>query len=89
MLLLTGGFNPNGALASAEVFEPNASAFVQVGSMHAGRLSHTATLLQNGEVLNSGRREFARPRRKSFPSAELYDQLAGQFSTAASMTTSR
>jgi len=88
-LLLTGGINGNGALASAEVFEPDSNQFVATGSMHTARLSHSATLLQSGEVLVVGGANTIDYPATVFASAELYDPSAKSFSLTGSLATAR
>jgi hypothetical protein len=43
-----------GTLATAELYDPAAAAFVATGSMTVARESHTATVLGNGNVLIAG-----------------------------------
>ena len=88
-LLVTGGFGRNGALASAEVFEPSVGFFVETGPMHTGRLSHSATLLQNGEVLVAGGADSLDLGATVFGSAELYDPASKSFSVTGSLATAR
>ena len=47
---MAGGSGTAGVLASVEVFDPVTKAFSAVGSLAAGRVFHTATLLQSGKV---------------------------------------
>lgn len=76
-VLITGGYtfdsNPH-ALASAELFDPVTETFTATGNMTADRSWHTATLLNNGQVLIDGGRED-----ETVP-AELYDPATGTFS---------
>jgi hypothetical protein len=67
-----------GSLATAERYDPSTEKFAPMRSMAVGRTGHTATLLQNGNVLITGGVDYApyppsRPFRFS-ASAELYLQ---------------
>jgi hypothetical protein len=53
-VLVTGGNNGTGPLATAELYDPTAGTFSPTGSMGAARQSHTATLLNDGTVLVTG-----------------------------------
>ena len=55
-VLITGGQNLAGSLASAEIFDPAAAVPFRVltESMGTARFRHTATLLGNGKVLIAG-----------------------------------
>jgi hypothetical protein len=56
-VLITGGAvnaNGTGALASAELYDPVAHTFTNVGPMNVARADHTVTLLPNGKVLVAG-----------------------------------
>jgi hypothetical protein len=60
-VLVTGGFDASGDLATAEIFDPASSQFVRVANMNAPHTQHTATTLPDGNVLIVG------------DSAELFD----------------
>ncbi len=53
-VLVTGGSDNSGALASAEVYDPAADSFTSVPAMSGPRTQHAATLLANGKVLVAG-----------------------------------
>ena len=55
--------------------------FTKTGSMNVARISHTATLLSNGEVLVAGG--------DNSGSAELYNPSTGSWTLTGSMTTAR
>lgn len=95
-VLIVGGENGEGALASAEVYDPKTNTFSPTGSMTTPRSGHTATLLANGKVLIIGgvsSQLFAYgsliPSTTPLATAELYDPAAGVFSPAGIMTKGR
>ena len=53
MVLMAGGCNSSGALASAELYNPATGTFTPTGSLNRTR-TPTATLLNNGMVLIAG-----------------------------------
>lgn len=74
-ILVAGGFvfpNPPGnGSVSAELFDPATHLFARTGSLGTGRYFHTATKLNNGEVLVTGG-EFKTTPVMILKSAELY-----------------
>jgi Galactose oxidase, central domain len=73
-VLVAGGNNDNGNLASAELYDPATATWTDTGSLNTARGSHTATLLPDGEVLAAGgfnADDFF------LPSAELYEPGIG------------
>jgi len=57
-VLVAGGFREEGtaeiAISSAEIFDPKTNTFTAISDLNAPRNGHTATLLQNGQVLIAG-----------------------------------
>ena len=84
-VLVTGGENATGFLASAELYNPSTGQWMVTGSMTTPRINHRATLLQNGEVLVSGGDNST----GSLASAELYNVSTGQWKGTGSMTIPR
>ena len=86
-VLIVGGEDHDGAdarLASAEIFKAATLRFQATGSMHHARISHTATLLNDGRVLVAGGYADG-----VTASAELYDPKSGTFSETASLLAAR
>jgi hypothetical protein len=78
---------------SAELYDPNSGSFTKTGSLSTERYAHTATLLQNGDVLLAGGfgsgsdcEDLGEP---SQSSVEIYNSATGTFQTAGNMTTGR
>ena len=53
-VLVAGGYDSDGALASAELYDPASGTWTATGSLATARVRHTATLLPNGKVLVAG-----------------------------------
>ncbi|HUE57387.1 MAG TPA: kelch repeat-containing protein [Candidatus Udaeobacter sp.] len=84
-VLAAGGQNSNAIapfLSSAEIYNPSTGKWTSTGSLNAGRYNHTATLLNNGEVLIAGGGAH-------LASTELYNPATGKFSLAANLNTGR
>jgi len=82
-----------GGITSAELYDPNSGSFTKTGSLSAQRYAHTATLLQNGDVLLAGGfgsgydcEDLGEP---SQSSAEIYNPATGTFQTVGNMTMGR
>jgi len=84
-VLVTGGENATGFLASAELYNPSTGQWMLTGSMTTPRINHKATLLQNGAVLVSGGDNST----GALASAELYNRSTGQWRSTGSMTIPR
>jgi N-acetylneuraminic acid mutarotase len=85
-VLVAGGLNSSGALASAELYDPATNSWSPAASMAASRSWHTATRLLSGKVLITGGRVSGTSYRAS---AELYDPATNSWSSAGSMAASR
>ena len=91
-VLVAGGFNGGAVLADAELYNPNAidpttgllGTWTLTGSMNMGHENHTATLLQNGQVLVAGGYN-----RGNMATAELYDPSSGVWTFTGSMNVAR
>jgi len=85
-VLITGGADHDspGGVASAEIFHVSTMTFQAVAPMHSARVSHTATLLQDGRVLVAGGRGD-----KVNASAEIYDPKTARFTETGTMITAR
>jgi Galactose oxidase, central domain/Kelch motif len=88
-VLVAGGNNSTGPLASTELFDPASGSFTVSGGMAQARRQHTATLLGNGRVLMAGGFTVDASGNQGLLSAELYDPASGSFSSAGAMSTAR
>jgi hypothetical protein len=84
VLLAGGEKEENESLASAEIFHEKSLSFEPAGSMHHARVSHTATLLNDGRVLITGGYAGS-----VSSSAELYDPKAGTFAETGTLGIAR
>jgi hypothetical protein len=85
-LLIVGGYNSDGTLASAELYNPVTGAFALTGALNTARSDHTATLLNNGFVLITGGLD---SNGVALASAELYNPANGTFTLAGALNTAR
>ena len=99
-VVMIGGAGKGASARSAELFEPNdqidAGTFTAIASMVKPRAAHSATLLNNGQVLLAGGVGCIGPGTfpvcpfETHPRAELYDPFTGMFAlTTGSMVVPR
>ena len=90
-VLIVGGCDSNGDYitsdaASSELYNPTTGTFVSSGNLNTARDTHTATLLNNGQVLIVGGFD---SNSNVLSSAELYDPVAGTFTLTGSLNFGR
>lgn len=96
-VLVAGGEDPgvppaNGPLSSAELYDPVSGTWSATGNMSFARAVHTAMLLPDDTVLVAGGIAGSPAGGLTGPllsSAELYDPVAGTWSTTGSLATAR
>ena len=92
-VLAAGGINSaGGSTSSAEIYNPVAGTWTATGSLTIARTNYTATLLPNGKVLVAGGINSVLSAYGPFQfvaSAEIYDPVAGTWTSAGSMTYAR
>ena len=84
VLIAGGEERDNESLASAEIFHVKTLSFQPTGSMHHARISHTATLLNDGRVLMVGGYADG-----VSSSAEMYDPKSAKFTETGSLSGAR
>jgi len=84
-VLIVGGFNADGVVANAQIYDPDTKSFGAVGERAATRGGHSAILLADGGVLVAGGENAGGP----LNSAELLDPATGSFRAVGSTTNAR
>jgi len=91
-VLVAGGstcISPGCPVASAELYDESHNAFSSAGTMSSARANHTATLLNNGQVLLAGGYNSCTTTCTSESNVEVYDPAANTFSAAAALSAAR
>ena len=94
-VLVAGGVHatkdPQGVLASAELYDPSSGSWTATGNMPTPRQFHTATLLPDGKVLVAGGTgsNNVTGSNSALASAELYDPRSGSWTATGNMVTPR
>jgi len=83
-VLVAGGQDSSGVLASAELYDPATGKWTATGSLTTGRRFHTATLLPNGKVLVAAGFD-NNANLNGLISAELYDPTAGTWTVSGNL----
>ncbi len=84
-VLITGGKNASGELATTEIFDPATGAFSPTGSMEIARIGQTATRLNDGRVLITGGKNTS----GDLATAETFDPARGMFAPTGTMANAR
>ena len=89
-VLITGGFNNTGNLATAEIYDPATGTFTSTGTMTVSRSMHIATLLANGPAATNGKVLITGGSDDlgdeiDLTTAELFDPATGTFTATGSM----
>jgi hypothetical protein len=89
-VLIVGGFDPTtGIISDAELYDPTAQVFIDLGNTNSPRFHHSATLLQNGQVLIAGGETDPTPT-GAYNTAEIFNPSTWAFTTlTVNMTVAR
>ena len=90
-VLIAGGITDTAdctgcATATAELYDTVTQTFTPIGSMHAARTGHSATILTDGKVLIAGGLNDSNT---VLDSTDLYDPVKGTFTVGTKMTVGR
>jgi hypothetical protein len=87
-VLLAGGFGTANPLTNADLYDPVAKTFTPTGALSITRYQHTATLLQNGQVLITGGQGgtgAVTASTNAQSTLEIYDPAGGGFTPVTSL----
>lgn len=87
-VVVAGGENNNGAIASTEVYSPTTSTWSKSGNLNTARSGASAILLPSGSVLVAGGC-ISNCLSATTATAELYNATSGKWSRTGSMATAR
>jgi N-acetylneuraminic acid mutarotase len=85
LVLVAGGKNSSGTLATAEVYDPQTNEWSAVKPMTSARHNYTVTVLSSGKVLVTGGQKGS----ETLAAAEVYDPLTNEWSAVKPMTSAR
>jgi MYXO-CTERM domain-containing protein len=88
-VLVAGGRTAAGITATSHVYDPIANAWSATASMTTARSAHAAVLLRDGRVLVMGGGGNGLGAQAGLASAEILDPVAGTWSPAGTLATSR
>ena len=77
------------AITTTSAFSQGSGTWTTTGSLNMARFGHTATLLQNGQVLVVGGNANGNTQTLTLASAELYNPATGHWTVTGSMATPR
>ena len=80
-VLIAGGHNGGGALATTEIFDPTTGTFTDGPAMSVARAGHSATLFADGRVFVAGGDPAG--------TAEIFDPIAGTFKATGGLSVAR
>jgi trimeric autotransporter adhesin len=89
-VLIVGGYDPTtGIISDAELYDPTAQVFIDLGNTNSPRFHHTTTLLQNGQVLIAGGETDPTPT-GAYNTAEIFNPTTWTFTAlTVNMTVAR
>src|ERR1041385_449762 len=87
-VLVAGGQDSSGILATAELYDPATGKWTATGSLNTGRRFHTATLLPNGKVLVAAGFD-NNTNLDGLVSAEIYDPATGKWTLTGNLNEGR
>src|SRR5207302_838454 len=87
-VLVTGGVNGSGVLATAERYSPDGGTFLATPPMQFARAQHTSTLLRDGRVLIAGG-VGGDDGAHIFDVVDIYDAKSNTIAAGATMGTAR